>query len=209
MKVKFEIRVPQNASDLRIENFGFVKLGQALISDTSINGMVNTVNAVTNVSKRRLMLLNEKQISEVYYNCLASVSGFNVGKFPPNEITLSGNVYELINPEKVGIGWHIDFGEAVKLKLIDKDPTYLACLFYHPRGEVYGSLDDNDNLISPISSKYTIFKNELPLSTYVECLSFFLQKFLKSTEKSIQKEIVMQKTMMAIKSVSRTLGRKV
>lgn len=173
---EFEIKIPANANDLRIRHFGVLKLDMETITEIGLIGQMKFINTLTGTSVSNLKMLSQKQLKKVYASCMLPFMGFKVNAEPPNEIVMDGVIYELINPERVGTGWHIDMGMASTLNWQEKDPVKLACLFYHPKGKAYGEVDENENLLIPISSKEKVFEEHFPLRTYVECLGFFLRK---------------------------------
>lgn len=107
---------------------------------------------------------------------------------PPKEITINGKTYELVNPEKIGVGWHIDWANGD----IEKDPVRMACLMYYPKGAIYGEVDAYDNLINPIKDRYKEFENHLPIINIPRGIQF-LQRFVTSTKRYTDKEIMLLK----------------
>ena len=120
---------------------------------------------------------------------IKAMSNMDVTSKLPESITLKGQRFCLVDPGKVGIGWHIDWNSSAKQKTIEKDPVRLACLFYLPEGYNYSDVDANGNITHPIASRYELFKEEFPLDLFIRCTNFFLKRSLTLTKRSMVREI--------------------
>ena len=184
-----EIRLPKNTEDLRIKHLKALN-GVEEEPPRNLNDLIDFVCEFTGEKRSLVELFTTKgEILKIYEHLLGLFNDFKVMSKPPQTITLKGKEFELINPEKVGIGWHIDFEKSD----IEKDPVRVACLFYYPKGEIYGAKDENKNLINPIKDRYKEFENHFPLSTFLEASNFFLQRFVTSTKRYTDKEIMLMK----------------
>lgn len=192
---EFKIKIPKSSNDLRIKHYGIFKLDMQTISDIGLTGKLKLINEFTGTPVSKLKMLTHEQVRRIYAMCLSTFIGLRISDNPPKEIMLDGILYELINLEKVGVGWHIDISMASKQNWLEKDPVKLACLFYHPKGELYGSVDENENIKTSISDKEKVFKEKMPLRTFIECLGFFLQKYERSMRRYTEKKKAEQKTM--------------
>lgn len=116
-------------------------------------------------------------------------ANFDVNKRPPKDITINGKVYEMVNPEKIGVGWHMDWSHLD----IESDPVRMACLMYYPKGAIYGDVDEYDNLLNPIKDRYNDFENHFPLQTFLEASDFFLERFVQSAKRYTGSQILISK----------------
>lgn len=190
-----EIKLPKTSKDLRIEHFNSFKEFEEDHMD--LPAKVRFVAAFIGKSVNYVWSIDKNVFDKMYDHIMHLLSTLKINKQPPSEITINGVEYELINPHKVANGWHHDWN----MLDIEKDPVKLACLFYHPKGHFYGEIDKNDNLIHPIRWKYDQFKKDIPLSTFIECATFFLLNWEKSTRLSMEKEIAKNK----LKSLAKRL----
>ena len=178
-----EIKLPNKTNDLRIEHFTALQNPYFLTEEKlDIMDQLEFIHLFTNISRPKLKRINATDIAKMFSHIVRLYSGIKVNK-PPKEITLNGIKFELINPEKVGVGWHADFSKGD----MKKDPTYFGCLFYFPKGQLYGSVDENDNLLNPIADRYEIIKEHMPLDVFMNASAFFLTKIKQSMLISVQK----------------------
>lgn len=191
---EFEIKVPASCTDLRIRHEVALKFFKDGIIENNINRKVDFIVAVTGCDLYNVRVLTTSQLQKIYNACVMAFSGMKIGN-PPKEIVLNGEIFEIIDPHKVASGWHIDFSTAVENEVTEKDPTMLACLFYHPKGKLYGSTDGNKNIEISLKDKYEIFKEHFPLQTFLECKAFFLLKY----EVLIKEFMVREKTRKSTK----------
>lgn len=197
-----DIKLPKRTEDLRIDNLKCLT-NPIYQTEQDINGIVDFLVDFTGYKRNTLLKIDYKDILKMYAHLTTIFTDFKVTEKPPLEITLNGKVFERVNPEKVGIGWHIDFS----MTDIKKDPIRLACLFYYPKGAIYGATDDNENLIHPIKDRYQLFKEHFPLTTYLECASFFLQKCEKSMRLSTESQKAAEKILKILRVGKPMSGR--
>jgi hypothetical protein len=198
-----EIKLPNKTKDLRIEHFNALQNPYFLTEEKlDIMDQLEFIHLFTNISRPKLKRINATDIAKMFSHIVRLYSGIKVAK-PPKEITLNGIKFELINAEKVGVGWHADFSKGD----MKKDPTYFGCLFYFPKGQLYGAVDENDNLLNPIADRYEIIKEHMPLDVFMNASAFFLTKIKQSMLISVQKARA-RKTIEKMLSPLNLLGRK-
>ena len=178
-----EIKLPNKTKDLRIQHFTALQNPYFLTEEKlDIMDQLEFIHLFTGISRPKLKRINATDIAKMFSHIVRLYSGIKVNK-PPKEITLNGIKFELINAEKVGVGWHADFSKGD----MKKDAVYFGCLFYFPKGQLYGAVDENDNLLNPIADRYEIIKEHMPLDVFMNASAFFLTKIKQSILISIQK----------------------
>ena len=198
-----EIKLPNKTNDLRIEHFTALQNPYFLTEKKlDIMDQLEFIHLFTNISRPKLKRINATDIAKMFSHIVRLYSGIKVNK-PPKEITLNGIKFELINAEKVGVGWHADFSKGD----MKKDPTYFGCLFYFPKGQLYGAVDENDNLLNPIADRYEIIKEHMPLDVFMNASAFFLTKIKQSMLISVQKARA-RKTIEKMLSLLSLRGKK-
>lgn len=177
------IPLPKHSDDLRIRHYKcltnptFIKPeGEVL----TVLEQVEFLSLFTGISEKKLLTVNAMDIVTMYNHLCDLFNDMHIAKRPPKEITLNGQVFEMINPDKVGVGWHKDFRDQNQAENIKNDPVQLACLFYFPKGQLYGDIDKNDNLLHPISERYNTFDTYMPLKVFLEASAFFLTESERS-----------------------------
>lgn len=197
-----EIRIPRSKKDLRIRHNK--ALSNNIVQCPSLAEKSIFLHELTGTSLHDIRRLSVKDIDKLYRLSILSFAGFKLGSEPPKEIVLDDQTFELVNPHKVASGWHIDWDTISK----QDDPVKWACMYYFPKGELYGKDDENGNIINPSSSRYELFKEHFPLQTFLECRAFFLKKYERSTRLQAAK-IKGEKMGLKIRSQLRgMLGRK-
>lgn len=203
---KFEIKIPQKAIDLKVEHENVLRLFQDDF-DSSLNGKLKLIQLMSGVRLSDLRLMSVNDVNYVFNTCISVLSNFRVNEKPQQTIVLGGKEFELIDPHKVSTAWHIDFNQSIKVNKADKDPVWMACMFYFPKGEIYGEVDGNENLIHPIRDRYELFKNEMPLQAYIEAKAFFLTKLQKSINRYMAKERAKKATLKVVNKINRLRGK--
>ena len=190
-----EYRLPKRSDDLRIRHFSHMA-NTDLEKMESIIDRADFVADFLGISKKKAYTIDAKDVIKMSNHIIELYADIHVGN-PPKEITLNGKEYELINPEKVGVAWHADFSKMD----INRDPVQLACMFYFPKGAIYGDVDENDNLIHPIRERYNDIGDHLPLKVFLEASAFFLQKIEQSMRQSIVTRKATEKTILILSRV--------
>ncbi len=199
-----EIRLPKTVNDLRIKHFKALNQFESELP-RSIIEVIEFISLFSGepISKIKSKV-SKKELLKMYEHIITMFQDFKIMDKPAKEVTLKGRTFELVDPEKVGIGWHIDYEKAN----IKEDPIRVACLFYFPKGHTYGAVDENKNLINPIKDRYNVIENELPLITFLECNAFFLRRCHKSMILSTQRQRVSLKTKQIITKLQSYLNGK-
>ena len=180
-----DIKLPKSSKDLRIKHLKPIQSDKYL-GKMDMNLMIDFINDFTGVKKSQLMRIDVNDIIKMSNHINNLYANFDVNSKPPKEITVNGKQYEMVNPEKVGVGWHIDWSHLD----IENDPVRMACLMYFPKGAIYGDTDENDNLINPIKERYNDFENHFPLQTFLEASDFFLERFVQSAKRYTGSQIL-------------------
>mgnify|MGYP003509840211 FL=1 len=180
-----EIKLPKSSKDLRIKHLKPIQSDKYL-GQLDLPLMVEFISDFTGVSKNKLMRIDYRDIVKMTAHINGLYANFDVNKRPPKEITINGKMYEMINPEKVGVGWHMDWSHLD----IESDPVRMACLMYYPKGAIYGDVDEYDNLLNPIKDRYNDFENHFPLQTFLEASDFFLERFVQSAKRYTGSQIL-------------------
>jgi hypothetical protein len=182
-----EYKLPKKSSDLRISHFKHM----ANVEIESIETIIDRANLIADfigISRKKAYTFDARDVIKMSNHIINLYGDIHIGN-PPKEITLGGKEYELINPEKVGVGWHADFSKMD----INRDPVQLACMFYFPKGQIYGDVDENDNLLNPIRDRYNDIGDHMELKVFLEACAFFLRKTERSMRLSTAKRTAAEK----------------
>lgn len=183
---ELKLTIPTKASEFRIKHFKAFSNPALITTELDRMYLLSLLLGVSiNVIRQQSLKDIEKWLG-VYEDALMQM---NMTAEPPKEITINGKEYSRVDPKKVGYGWHMDFRSCN----INDDPTRLACLFYFPKGEIYGAVDEHDNLINPIRDRYDDFKEHFPLDVFIQSAGFFLTKSVRSMRIYTVKRIAEQK----------------
>lgn len=180
-----DIKLPKSSKDLRIKHLKPIQ-SDKYSGKLDLELMVEFIADFTGIKKAKLMRIDANDIIKMSNHISKLYADFDINKNPPKEVTLNGKVYELVNPENIGVGWHIDWSNTN----IENDPIRMACLMYYPKGAIYGDVDEYDNLINPIKDRYNDFENHFPLQTFLEASDFFLKRFVKSAKRYTESQIL-------------------
>jgi hypothetical protein len=94
----------------------------------------------------------------------------------PKEIEVNGKQYELVNLDRPNVSFIIDSD----MSDFEKDPVRMACMCYIPKGTVYGEMNDAEDVLHPISSRWDDFNDHFDLLLYLRLHAFFLLRYQKS-----------------------------
>lgn len=183
-----DIKLPKSSKDLRIKHLKPIQSDKYL-GQLDLPLMVEFISDFTGVSKNKLMRIDYKDIVKMTAHINGLYANFDVNKRPPKEINVNGKEYEMVNPEKIGVGWHMDWSHLD----IESDPVRMACLMYYPKCAIYGDVDEYDNLLNPIKDRYNDFENHFPLQTFLEASDFFLERFVQSAKRYTGSQILISK----------------
>jgi hypothetical protein len=191
-----EYKLPKKSTDLRIRHFQhmatFDDEAAALMfhpdEKISLFARADFIADFLGISRKKSYTYDKESIIDISSHLIDLYSSIHIGN-PPKDITLAGKEYELINPEKVGVGWHADFSKMD----INRDPVQLACMFYFPKGQIYGDVDENDNLLNPIRDRYNDIGDHMELKVFLEACAFFLRKTERSMRLSMARRTAAEK----------------
>ena len=175
-----EIKLPKHTRDLRISHYKALR-NPVYDGEMDISLIAKFLSEFSGVDENLIKKIDVTEVVKMYNHAVDVSASFEMGK-PQQEVTVNGIDYYLINPDKVSTGWHIDFGNTD----VDSEFTRLACLFYYPKGGTYGDVDKNSNLLHPIHERYEDFKEHFPMVTFLNAAGFFLHRFKKSIDKSME-----------------------
>lgn len=198
MKTK-QFSIPKTTKDLRIRHLKALT-NSTYENELSLEEVAQFMSDFTGEHINDIRMIDAKDLVNMYVHVKTIYSDIRINP-PAKEITLNGMAYELIDPHKVASGWHMDFSKGD----ISKDPVWMACLFYYPKGVKYGQTDDNKNLLYPIKDRYNIVEREMSLQTFLDASAFFLTKIERSMMQSMVTQKATEKTVKILKPL---LGRK-
>jgi hypothetical protein len=201
-----EAKIPTNAKGLRIKHFASMSYvpQEKAENEKELDESESLLFLAefTGLGYNKMLDFTVSDIKKMTATAMKALATMDLVSELPKTIKLGGQSFYLVDPEKVGIGWHIDFKKAS----IVKDPIRLACLFYIPEGYNYSDVDENGNIKFPIASRYTLFRDEFPLDLFIRCSNFFLKRSLTSTKRSMVREIAIKKKTNRISSGLRVLN---
>lgn len=196
-----EVKMPAGPQDLRIKNFhsmqhipegGFKKTRDSILFLAEFTGL----------KYGQILDFTSSDVDKMTSLAVKALSKMDLISKLPKEIVLKGQTFELVDPEKIGIGWHIDFEGCS----IQKDPVRLACMFYVQKGFNYSDVDQNGNITYPIASRYELFEQEFPLDLFIRSSNFFLKRSLTSIKRSMAIEVAKSKASHKISFLLRSLN---
>lgn len=194
-----ELRLPKRTEDLRIKHFK--ALSNPEYTDTpTIREVCEFMAEFTGEHYNDVLTWDVPHMIEAYVHIKELYNDIRINK-PPQTLIFGGIEYELVNPHKVGAGWHMDFAKGD----IQVDPVWMACLFYYPKGVRYGTTDENKNLLYPIADRRNIIERDMELQTFLEASAFFLTKIERSMRDSTVKRKATEKI---VKVMERLRGKK-
>ena len=169
---ELEIKLPKTINDLRIRHLKAFSDEHFKVENISLNDKVIFLANITLVSVPKLLSVDYRDIEKMFSHCMSLFDNYKVNGSPKEFITVNNIDYQLVDQRKVGIGYHID----VEKSDFVNDPVRLACINYIPKGTIYGCMDENENMLYPISSRYEDFKEHFKMTDFVELQGFFLLK---------------------------------
>lgn len=168
------IKAPKTLNDLRIRHLKSLT-DEKFQNDMSHDTIIEFISLITGADKEDLKKVNKYDLTSVHRHCIRLFKYFQIGE-PKKEISILNQTYVLVDPAKVGIGWHIDISNSD----LQNDPSRLASLMYIEKGTVYGELDENLNMKYSNQERAKLFEEHLPLPDYLNLVSFFLRQSLVS-----------------------------
>jgi hypothetical protein len=169
-----EIKVPKTLGDLRIEHLKALQFSNEKLGKMKMQDIIEFLSLVTSATKNELRKINLEDLKDILEHVVKIFTDYKV-KNPDKKINIEGKDYEIIDPKKVGVGWHIDISNSD----FEKDPGRLASLMYIEKGSTYGNMDEHGNMIYSNQDRQKIFERSMPLNCYLDIFSFFLRKSLE------------------------------
>lgn len=194
----FKLKIPQNIEDYRLRHLP--AFNTTLENDHSTESQIEVISGISGVGKMFIRELKESQINKIYTHILITFKDFKVGK-PKKEITINGKQYTLVDPNKVGYGWWMDYNS-----ITDKTDNALICaLMYVEKGMRYAQIDDSENVLNPAKERALIFEEHFPMVDFMTSRVFFLSRLNRSQIASIQGTLIAQRIIKAKKLLSQKL----
>jgi hypothetical protein len=193
-----QVAIPKRGEDLRMKHLASLEV---LNDEQDVHGL-HFLSSFTGVSYSQMCNFTPRQIKQMLSAATSAVADLNTST-EHKHITLGNKTCYRVDPEKVGIGWHIDFAATT-------DPLRRACLYYLPEGYNYSDADENGNLKHTIAASIDLFRAHLPLEVYLSASVFFLTKSTKSTNRQVLKLKTKNQIQKVIqKVIAYFLGKKV
>ena len=167
------IKAPKTLNDLRIKHLKALtdeKYQKAM----NLGTIIEFICLITGAKRSDLNKVNISELRKIHEHCIGLFKNFQLTE-PKQEISILNKDYVLVDPAKVGIGWHIDISNSD----LQNDPSRLASLMYIEKGTVYGELDENLNMKYSNQGRAKIFEEYLPLPDYLNLVSFFLRQSIE------------------------------
>jgi hypothetical protein len=178
-----EIKLPKDKTGLRIKHLP-VLCDERLSADVPTMSLkIDVLHKFTELPKPSIHRINGEDLSKLFAHLMTIIASIDRDAMPPKSITLEGQEFVLVDFEKVGSGWHADVEESN----FDIDPVRLACICYIPKGTFYGEVDQNQNLIYPIASRWQLFHDHFPLETFIQLNAFFFAQIQSINERVYKK----------------------
>lgn len=188
--------IPKTTTDLRIRHLKALT-NSDYQDELTLEEVAQFMSDFTGDHINDIRMIDAKDLINMYIHVKTIYSDIRINP-PVKEITLGNTIYELIDPHKVASGWHMDFSKGD----INKDPIWMACLFYYPKGINYGQTDENKNLLHPIKDRYNIFERDMNLQTFLDASAFFLTKIEKSIRQSMENQKATERIVKILKPLS-------
>lgn len=197
--VTIDLKAPKSLKDLRFKHLpayidvNFLEKGNEPDDKT----LISFCSKLLNHSEALIRTCKRSDLLDIYLHCINIFGGYKLLN-PPKQIEIKGVIYELVDTSRPSVGFCMDVDQSD----FEKDPVRLAAMCYIPKGTKYGALDENENLIHPIASRYKDFEEHFPLIHYFELNAFFLSKW----KQSAKIYTVKKKTTEAIRKALKRLG---
>jgi hypothetical protein len=196
-----EVKIPTSAKGLRIRHFNSMSMLPEEGFDNAQDGLV-FLSDFLGLRYNQVLDFTKKDVEKMLEACIKAFTGLDLISEVPKELILDGQKFYLVDPDKVGIGWHIDFSK----QDIVKAPVRLACLFYLPEGFNYSDVDVNGNITQPIDSRVALFEEHFPLELFIRAAGFFLKKLLESEMRSTVLSLAKNKQTRSLKHLKKILN---
>jgi hypothetical protein len=195
------VKLPAGPKDLRIHQFKSMVHIPTEGFESEQDSLVFLAEFL-DITYNQVLDFTKKDIRKMTAIAVRELSKMDITSALPKSINIQGQEFELVDPDKIGIGWFIDYNASS----ITADPVRLSTLFYVQKGFNYSDVDQNGNILYPIESRYKLFKENFPLDLFIRSSSFFLRKSLTSTKLSMVRELSQNKTQNKVSSFLRSLS---
>ena len=173
------IKAPKTLNDLRIKHLKALT-NEKYQKSMDLESIIEFIGLITSAKRSDLNKVNISELRNIHEHCIGLFKDFELTK-PKDEITINEVTYSLVDPAKVGVGWHIDIYNSD----LQNNPSRLASLMYIEKGTNYGELDENLNMKYSNQDRAKIFKEHLPLPDYLNSVSFFLRQSIELMSNSM------------------------
>ena len=173
------IKAPKTLNDLRIKHLKALT-NEKYQKSMDLESIIEFIGLITSAKRSDLNKVNISELRNIHEHCIGLFKDFELTK-PKDEITINEVTYLLVDPSKVGVGWHIDISNSD----LHNNPSRLASLMYIEKGTNYGELDENLNMKYSNQDRAKIFEYHLPLPDYLNLVSFFLQQSIELMSNSM------------------------
>lgn len=167
------IKAPKTLNDLRIRHLKSLT-DERFQKNMDLKTIIEFISLITGAKRNDLNKVNISELRKIHEHCIGLFKDFQLTE-PKQEISILNQTYVLVDPSKVGIGWHIDISNSD----LQNDPSRLASLMYIEKGTVYGELDENLNMKYSNQERAKLFEEHLPLPDYLNLVSFFLRQSIE------------------------------
>ncbi len=192
------IKAPKSMNDLRIEHLEALTNPKFTTGNLDLKDIIEFLSCLTSGTINELKKVNISELKDIYVHCISLFKDYQITE-PQKEIEILGQKYELVDPKKVGVGWHIDVSNSD----MQTNPARLVALMYIEKGTNYGDLDVNGNMIYSNQEREKIFKQHLPLPIYLNVVSFFLRQSIvlieSYTENPKKRKLRLIRNLLAIR----------
>jgi hypothetical protein len=182
------IKAPKTLNDLRIKHLKALT-NEKYQKAMDLGTIIEFICLITGAKRNDLNKVNISELRKIHEHCIGLFKDFQLTK-PKDEIIINGVSYLLVDPSKVGIGWHIDISNSD----LQNDPSRLASLMYIEKGTTYGELDENLNMKYSNQERAKLFEEHLPLPDYLNLVSFFFATINRINEQLYGKQEDKDKT---------------
>lgn len=162
------IKIPTKISRLKlrhVEAFNLLEGKEIRVSDK-----IKVISILTGISEDKLKRYEWKGLRETFNKIVECFNTYEQQELPLS-LTYGGVKYNLVEQmDKMPTGWFIDADTAN----LEVNPEYLASLCYIEDGMSYAEKDKHNNIKNPLKDRAEVFKNNMPLDTFLDLTGFFL-----------------------------------
>ena len=170
-----QLKAPKTIEDLRYKHLSAFTSESFQLKghNPDVDTIVKFVAAFFGIVEPMVLRMEFSDLQKVYRHCVGLWAGFGLQPLP-KEIEVNGKHYELVDLKRPSAGWVIDSDASD----FEAEPARLACICYIPKGTKYGDIDENENILHPISERLDDFKQHFPLVLHCHLSAFFLQRYV-------------------------------